>query len=386
MHNSYQERGGEDTVFETELEQLRSSGTNITSYRVSNDEIRNLRSSDLAIRTVWNRDQAAKLRGVIAEFSPNVVHVHNSFPLISPAVYYMAKRAGAATVQTLHNYRLLCPAATFHRAGRVCEDCLHAVAPWPSVRHGCYRGSRPASAVVAGMLTAHRVLGTYQHKVDLYIALTEFSRAKFIEGGLPPDRIVVKPNSLLSDPGVGDGAGGYALYVGRLSREKGLRTLLAAWEGIGDRIPLRIVGSGPLSDEVTHRAGQMQGVTTLGSLDREGVVREMKSASLLVIPSELYETFGMVAIEAFATGLPVVASRIGAIADVVADGQTGALFEPAKASDLRTRVLGLVESGNQLGNMRSAARAEYERRYTREVNLRELLRAYATAVHNAAIH
>ena len=190
-----------------------------------------------AVSTVWSQSAYRALRAQLRERHYDIVHVHNFFPLISPAVYYAAQAEGCSVVQTLHNYRLSCPAAIFYRDGQVCEDCLGKAVPWPGVLHGCYRGSRAGTATVAAMLAGHRLIGTWRSKVDLYIALNEFMRQKAIAGGLPAERIVVKPNFVGHDPGVGDGRGGFALFTARLNPEKGVPELLAAWRRLGAAHP-----------------------------------------------------------------------------------------------------------------------------------------------------
>lgn len=366
-------------MVEREASLLREYGVELYEYRVSNEELVPLPDLAKAIKTIWNADKANKLRQVLASFQPEVVHLHNTFPLISPAAVRVAKEAGAATVQTLHNYRLVCLSATLRRDGRVCEDCVGRAVPWPGVAHACYRGSRSASAGVAAMLVAHRALGTYRRLVDVFIAPTEFVRRKMAAGGLPAAKIAVKPHFLSEDPGPGDGGGGYALFVGRLSEEKGLKTLLEAWRTLGSRLPLKIAGDGPLMDRVMAEAAMSEGVHVLGALDQRAVVEEMKSATVLLLPSESYETFGLVAIEAYATGLPVVATRLGAVAEVVKDGETGLLFEPGDVGGLRSKVEVLIADPTRLSAMRVRARTEFLTRYTAERNFAELLEIYSRA-------
>ena len=233
------------------------------------------------------------------------------FPLISPSVYYAAKAEKVPVVQTLRNYRLLCPSALFFREGKVCEDCLGKAVPYPGVIHGCYRESASASAAVAAMVIGHRLLKTWTSMVNKYITLTQFSQQKMIEGKLPAEKIVVKPNFVDPEPQVGTGSGGYAIYVGRLSIEKGIDTLLAAWAKLKTPIPLKIVGDGPLSEQVIKASKTSPHIEWLGRQPMDKVHQLMGEALFSVFPSKWYETFGRVAIEAFATGTPVVASRIG---------------------------------------------------------------------------
>src|SRR5437773_765730 len=224
VHNYYKQAGGEDQCVAAEVEMLQAHGHEVTQYVLHNDAIDRMSRLEVATRTIWSRRAYREIRELIHSHRPEIAHFNNTFPLISPAAYYAARAEKVGVVQTLHNFRLLCPNALFFRAGRVCEDCLGKSIPWPGVVHKCYRGSRAASATTAAMLAVHRMLGTWREAVDTYIALTDFGRQKFIEGGLPPEKIAVKPNFVHPDPGPGAGTGGYAIFVGRLSEEKGLQT------------------------------------------------------------------------------------------------------------------------------------------------------------------
>ncbi|WP_045235243.1 glycosyltransferase family 4 protein [Deinococcus pimensis] len=380
VHNFYQQSGGEDQVFEAEVSQLRRSGLNVSTYTVSNEAIDDAGKLRVAAQTVWNPQSARALAKIVRSDEIDVVHFHNTFPLISPAAYAAVRSEGAAVVQTLHNYRLVCANGLLFRDGHVCEDCVGRFLPTPAIRHACYRDSRAGSAVVATMLATHRALGTYRRDVDMYLTLTDFARAKLIESGLPADRMLVKPNFLSDDPGVGTGDGGYALFVGRLSPEKGLDTLLAAWRRLGQDLPLRIVGDGPLEEDVRRAALEVPGVTLLGRQQRAGVLELMKGARLLVFPSECYETFGMTVVEAFAAGLPVVASDIGSAGSLVDPGVTGLRFRSGDADDLVRQVHALLGDADAHARMRREARRTFETLYTPEVGVRKLRDVYEQVV------
>jgi glycosyltransferase involved in cell wall biosynthesis len=379
IHNRYQIRGGEDECHAEEVALLRDHGHEVTVYEESNDRVASLNRLHLLAKTVWSQAAYRDVRACLDQQPHDVVHLHNFFPLVSPSVYYAAQAAGVPVVQTLHNYRLLCPNALFFRQGQVCEDCLGKPIPYPGVQHGCYRDSKIASAGVATMLTAHRTLHTWTNQVDLYLALTEFARQKFIEGGLPADKIAVKPNFVTPDPGPGSGSGGYALFVGRLSVEKGLDTLLSAWKQLQGVVPLKIVGDGPLSDQVMAAAQTLPNVEWLGRRSMPEVHALMGEALCLVFPSQWYETFGRVAVEAFAKGTPVIASRIGAIAELVDAGRTGLHFRPGDPDDLVDRLKWMVANPDAVVPMRQAARAEFEANYTAETNYEQLIRLYTLA-------
>ena len=380
VHNRYQRPGGEDQVFVDETALLEARDHRVVRYEVHNDQVERVNRLTLAKDTVWNTSAYRELRALIRRERPDVVHFHNTLPLISPAGYYAARAEGVPVIQTLHNYRLLCPVALFFRDGRVCEDCMGKAVPWPGVVHECYRGSRAASGVIATMLTVHRVMRTWTEMVDVYVALTEFARSKFIEGGLPAGKIVVKPNFVAPDPGRGQGGGGYALFVGRLAPEKGTGTMLAAWERLGTRIPLKIVGDGPLRDRVVEAAARRSNVEWLGHRPVEEVHALMGKADMLVFPSEWYETFGRVAVEAFATGTPVIAADIGAVAELVEHGRTGLEFRPGDPEDLVTQVEWALSHPAELRRMRDEVRAEFEAKYTAERNYRALIEIYEAAL------
>ncbi|WP_047866009.1 glycosyltransferase family 4 protein [Rubrobacter aplysinae] len=379
VHNEYQQAGGEDLVFEEEADLLEARGHQVMRYRTTNDRVEELGYAALTKETLWSSASYRELRDVMRTERPGVVHLHNTFPLISPSAYYAAASEGVPVVQTLHNYRLLCPNGLFYRDGAPCEDCLGKVVPWPGVLHACYRNSRAATGLVAAMLSAHRALGTYSSKVDAYVALTEFSRQKMVQGGLPPERLHVKPNFVYSDPGPGNGEGGYALFVGRLSKDKGIRTLLAAWQRLDKGVPLKIVGDGPLADLVARAAETNPRVEWLGRKTMQEVNALMRGALTLVFPSELYETFGRVAAESFAAGTPVVAANHGAVAELVEHGRTGLRFRPRDAADLASQVERLLGEPEGRARMRRAARAEFEEKYTAEENYRRLIGIYESA-------
>jgi glycosyltransferase involved in cell wall biosynthesis len=286
-------------------------------------------------------------------------------------------------IQTLHNYRLLCPSAIFFRDGHACENCLGKLIPWPGVLHRCYRDSRAATGAVAAMLVVHRLLRTWERTVDIFIALTEFARQKFIQGGLPADRVVVKPNFVYPDPGPGAHDGGYALFAGRLSPEKGVRTLLAAWERLGPGIPLKIAGDGPLAREVARACERHPQIEWLGAQPLERVYALMGAAALVIAPSEWYETFGRVVVEAYAKGTPVIASDLGALAELVEDGRTGLRFRPGNPEDLAAKVAWAWRHPRELAAMGREARREYELKYTAERNYELLMEIYRLAIERA---
>lgn len=376
-HTFYQQPGGEDTSFRAQVALLRANGHEVITFTRDNADAARLNPVSAGIQTIWSREAARDLRQLIRKTNADLVHFTNTFMLISPAAYYACRAEGVPVVQDLRNYRLLCPVATFVRDGRLCEDCLGKTPPWPSVLHACWRGSRPATAVVAAMLTTHRLLGTWDRLVDMYVALTETSRQKFIEGGLSPDKIAVKPNFLEPAPEPGKNRENYALYAGRLSPEKGIQTLLNAWETI-EGLPLKIVGDGPLAELVQAAALRHPArIEWLGHLHRPRVLELMQQATVLIFPSISYETFGNSIVEAMATGLPVIASRIGSMAEMIEDQKTGMHFGPGDTVDLAAKVRRVLARPGEIAAMGQAARQEYEAKYTASKNYEILMDIYA---------
>jgi glycosyltransferase involved in cell wall biosynthesis len=382
VHNHYCLPGGEDEVFHRERELLRAAGHEVLEYTRHNGEFEEsgfLRQAKVGLRSVWARDSTDALRALLRSEKPDVVHFHNTFPLVSPAAYHLCHQQEIPAVQSLHNPRLMCPAATCYRDGEVCEDCSGRTVAWPGVVHACYHKSHLQTAMIAGMLTAHRLLDTWQSQVDAYVVFTEFFRQKFITAGLPREKIFLKPHFLTSDPGMKRSKGDYAVFLGRLAPEKGVATLLNAWRTM-KHIPLWIQGQGPMEAEVLHFAEGNPSIRLLRRLPRGESFEVIKGARFLVWPSEgYYESFGLVAIEAFACGVPVIASRIGAMMETVEDGKTGLHFAPGDAQDLAAKVEWAWTHSAEMDVMGARARVEYESKYTAEQNYPRLLEIYRRA-------
>jgi glycosyltransferase involved in cell wall biosynthesis len=381
LHNAYRMRGGEDESFRSESRMLCDAGHSIETVLLHNDQVEHIGKLKVALHSIWSQPSYELIDSKLSERRYDVLHVQNFFPLLSPSVYYAARKHGVAVVQTLRNYRLLCPNVLLFRDGRVCEDCLGKTFKYPGVINKCYRGSAAASLTVATMTAVHKLLGTWEKNVDLYISLTDFARNKFLqEGFAPPERIVTKGNFVDPDPGVGSGGGDFVLFAGRLTREKGIETLLSAWELLKPDCVLKIVGEGPLSEELRASTQHIPNVEWLGVKPSSEVSDLMGAAKLLVFPSEWYETFGRVAIESFAKGTPVIASRIGAISEVVDDLRTGLLFEPGNVTDLALKLQWALDHPAQLQVMRAAAREAYLQKYSVEENCRRLMECYRLAI------
>lgn len=374
VHNAYREAGGEDSVVRSEIELLSNHGHDVSRFDRHNAELTGKFGPVAAMQALWSIDTTRRLAELIKDRRPDVVHVHNTWPLISPSVYWACATARVPVVQTLHNFRLACPQAMFLRDGRICQDCLGKL-PWAAVQHGCYRSSRIQSAVLASTLALHRGIGTWRTKVNRYIALNGFCRDRLVEAGLPADRVVIKPH-FVDSPASGFGPRKGLLFVGRLSPEKGIRTLMRAMSCLAGAVePVMIAGSGPLLSEVKATAR----VQWLGQLVSTEVHQLMSRSSALVLPSECLESFPRVLVEAFSAGLPVIASRLGALAELVSDGDTGLLFAPGDARDLAAKIAWANAHPEEMKRMGLRAHEVFEAKYTPGRNLARLLEIYVEA-------
>ncbi|MDX2416350.1 MAG: glycosyltransferase family 4 protein [Xanthomonadales bacterium] len=337
-----------------------------------------------SLSTPWNPFSARSIRRAIDEFKPGVVHVHNTFPLISPSIFH-AIGSRAARVLTLHNYRLFCPAATPLRDGRVCTECIDRQNVWPALRFACYRDSRLATLPVALGVAAHRNLGTWRHQVDAFIVLTAFQRDLMVKAGLPKERIHIKPNFY---PGVApslswEKRNNAVVFAGRLTAGKGIESLVQAWITWGSSAPkLRIAGDGELRQKLEQIAATNPQVKIrfLGQLSKTETQQEIARSRLLVLPSISLETFGLVILEAFASGTPAAVSNVGPLPSIVRDGQNGIVFSPDNPQSLLDAVKTSWECEGKLEQLASGARQSFESMYTADINYRRLVEIYEQAV------
>ncbi len=363
-----------------EIDLLRRHGHNVELLEQDNDAIDGLRGKFLASTSIFYSVRSReRMKQAIRGFQPDVVHIHNWFPLLSPSIVLAADEKGIPVVQTLHNFRMLCANALLYRNGEVCTDCVGKTLPVDGIIHGCYRNSRAGSAIVVAAHAFHRLMDTWS-RVDLFVAVSEFEREILVRGGLPGGKVVVKPNFVGSDTWKAErDAEDVAVFVGRLSPEKGIRTLLSAWNK--GRIPLglRIIGDGPLAEEVRSRAACMAGVEYLGAQSQDNVYREMAKAKFLIFPSEWFETFGRTVIEAFAQGTPVLSSDHGCVRELVEDGVTGYRFVPGNVESLIAGALRLFAC-EDYERMRAKCRESFLKRYAAEINYALLTGVYAKAI------
>jgi glycosyltransferase involved in cell wall biosynthesis len=378
IHNRYRQRGGEDVAVEQETALLRSRGHEVIEFVESNQALGGGSALENGWNAVWSRQTVSALRRLIEQHRPDLAHFHNTFARISPAAYSACRHAGVPVVQTLHNYRIGCLNAGCARDGAPCETCVPKLIPVAGIARGCYRGSRRLSLGMAAITTTHKLLGTYREQVDAYIALSEFARDLHIRSGVPASRIFVKPNFAVCGPDTPAERSNYALFVGRLCGEKGLPALLKAWEQAP--LPLRIVGDGPDAPTVIAAAQSNRNVEWLGARPRNEVLRLMRTAQFLVLPSVGYENCGLCIVEAFSTGLPCIVSGLGSLREIVEDGSTGLHFEPGNPQDLRSKVEWMVSHPAAREAMGKAASVCFSERFGAERNYHLLMDIYAAAM------
>jgi glycosyltransferase involved in cell wall biosynthesis len=367
---------------------LERAGHQVCLYQRNNfriNEFVGVKQLALVPNTIWSVDSRREFAALLKREKADLVHVHNTFMAISPSIYSVCSDRGIPVVQTLHNFRLLCPAGNFYRDGIICKECVDQ-SLLRSVRHGCYRNSRKATAVVALMLAFHRALDTWSTSVTRFIVLTEFAKRTFIAAGFPSEKFVVKPNFAGSDPGERIRAGEYAAFIGRIEENKGLRVLLNAWKELHEQYPLHIVGDGPdLSTlQAEARESRLSGIIFRGRLLREEVIETVKGARFLIVPSTLYEGLPMCVVESFASGTPVLCSRLGGLAEIVQQHLTGLHFNPGDPHDLARTVEWAWNNPGELSRMGRAARTKYETDYTAEKNYSLLMEIYQQAMSTCA--
>jgi glycosyltransferase involved in cell wall biosynthesis len=384
VHNAYQQAGGEEVVFQSEKSMLEQNGHEVIPYVRSNMELRDARFVEkiaVAPRMVWSEKARIEIAALLDSEHPDIVHIHNTFMVISPSVYSACLERRVPVVQTLHNFRLLCPAGSFFRDGEICEECVDNTL-LRSILHRCYRNSRAATAGIAAMLAFHRGLDTWRRSVARFITLTNFAKEKFIESGFSPEKFAVKPNFTDQDPGERVGPGEYAVFVGRLFENKGVRVLLEAWKKLPDQYPLQIVGDGPDLQALKDYACELQltGIVFRERLSRSATIETVKGARFMILPSIWYEGFPMCIVESFACGTPVLCSRIGGLPEIVDDHVSGLHFTPGDAQALARAVEWAWNHPKELVQMGHAARRKYETAYNAEQNYSLLMDIYEQAL------
>jgi len=377
-HNYYQQPGGEDGFFRSEIAMLKDFGHEVCVYQRHNNEIKSDILSRLshAASLRFSKSSYDQMRSLIRSFKPDVAHFHNIFFVMTPAVLYACKDEGVPVVVSLHNFRLMCINGLFFRDGKPCEDCLHG-SRGSGIVHRCYRGSWAFSTIATDMINYHWRRKTWDNIVDHFVVETEFTKGKYVQAGISSAKITVLPNFIEKPSHNTQDKGAYALYVGRLSQEKGIDVLLKAWRHVKG-IPLYIVGQGPMQKEVEayiKHHGLTQ-VKVLGYLENEDCRRVLAQAKFLIVPSLCYENFPRVVVEAYACGVPVLASRLGTMEEIVEEGTTGALFSPNDAQDLAGKAMDLIRDDNKFAQLCINARQVYDLKYTPARHYEGLMKVY----------
>ncbi|MGV9941485.1 glycosyltransferase [Streptomyces sp. NPDC003401] len=386
VHNHYAsaQPSGENKVVDQEVELLRAAGHRVEVFERRSDDIAALSllaKAAVPLRVPWNPAVRAELAARLRAERPDVVHVHNVFPLLSPAVLAACADAGVPVVATLHNYTQICPPGTLQRDGRPCTECVGST-PLPAVRHGCYRGSRLATVPLAVSLSVNR--RRWWSGVERFLCISAAQRDVLVRAGMPAGRLAVKHNFVPDPDDRRTGDGEHLLYLGRLAEAKGVRLLMAAWDEIaadgGVGVPLVIAGAGPLEREVTAWAAGRDDVRCVGLYDTAESRKAIARSVAVVAPSTWLEAFGLVAVEAMAAGVPTVAAGHGAFVELVEDGVSGLLHRPGDPASLASRLRRITAEPSRNREMGRAARRRYERDFSPAVGLERLLEEYRTAI------
>lgn len=385
LHNRYKFEGGEEAVVSSEIDLLRKNKHDVIVFELNNEDIDKfniIRKLSLPIHLIWSVSSYRKVKEIIKKEKPDIVHVHNTFFLLSPSIYYACKGANVPIVQTLHNYRFICPLATLYRAGNICCDCLDKDLMM-SVIHKC--GSKSLAWRISMLLTlkVHYKMNTFKKLINTYIALSEFSKQQFIQAGFNGEKIKVKPNFINFDPGYSLNRGNFALYVGRFSPEKGVDVLLEAWKNI-NYLSLKIIGTGNEFDDCRlYAINNSLNVEFMGQVSNSEVIDQIKKCLVIVVPSKCNENFPRILVEAFACGVPVIASKRGALSEIIEDGKTGFLFNPEDPMDLAEKIRLIYKNRDLAGQMGANARKEFENKYTPEKNFQILIDIYKEAINRS---
>lgn len=380
VHSRYQELGGEDISTRNEARLLRDTGHAVELVEYDNHEVEQMGAARAGLRAIWSRTARRDLSARLAGGGFDILHVQNYLPMVSPAVLRLGKRYGVATVQALRNYRLICTKAQFFRDGKDCHDCLGKTLPWAGIKHRCYRDSLPATLALTGMIATHRALGTWSRETDAFIAVSEYVRCKYLEGGFDPARVHAKPNVVAAAGPASTALSHKLVYVGRLSAEKGIDVLIEAWRRAGVEGELVIAGDGPAREALGQQAADLPGVRFLGRVPSQEARALMREARAMVIPSIWAEPFPRTGVEAMSEGTPVIGAASGGIPELFPDGRGGALYPATDADALATQIRTLFESDEMAARWRADARAVFDEHFSPAAVTRRTEEIYAAAI------
>ena len=374
IHNKYQIKGGEDSVLENEMTLLKQNGHSLDLFSVTNDSIK---SFFYKINIFLNINYSYNYKNQISKkIKPDVIHVHNFFPILTPSIFDACIEHNVPSVMTLHNFRLICPSALLMHNNKIYEKSIKNTA-YSTIIDKVYKNSYLGTYAVARMIEYHKKNNTWKNKVSQFIALTNFAKNKFLEAGFLEHKIFIKPNfsslKVKLDKNINRSG---ALFVGRISDEKGIKILLKAWEKID--IKIKIIGNGPLKHLVENNDNSR--IEYLGFMNQEQIFNEMQTASFLVFPSIWYEGFPMVIIESFANGLPIIASKLGSMGEIIEDKKTGLHFEPGSSKDLVEKVKFLNENKQEGEQMSANVLSEFKSKYSEKINYETLIKIYKKVI------
>jgi len=386
VHNFYQSSSpsGEDRVFKNEVALLKKNGITVVTYTRYNDEINDYGLKDrtlLPFKNIWSERTYKELKSLVLKEKPDIAHFHNIWYLISPSAYYACKDSGVPVVQTLHNFRFFCINGLLLRNGKICEACIGKL-PWRGAVYGCYRNSRFYSSILSLVNIYHQIFSKLDEMIDMYIVFTEFAKKMYMKCEIPGKKIFVKPNFFSTPSSFSSKHNNYCIFVGRISLEKGIGTLISAFNLLtADNInnyQIKIIGDGSLYDKFLHKADNH--IVFLGRKSHSESMKILGFARFMVMPSECYEGFPLTICEAFAYGKPVIASNLGAMAELVDDGKTGLLFEPGNSRDLAEKIKWMFDNEEACIQMGRNARKVFEEKYTAERNFQILMDIYNTVL------
>jgi len=384
LHNRYKFEGGEEAVVLAEVDLLKKHGHKITLFELSNKNISKgslLKKILLPFSIIWSIDSYRQICELIEKEKPDIAHIHNTFFLMSPSIYYACKVKKIPVVQTLHNYRFLCPLGILYRDGKVCRECLDK-GLFMSLRYKCGKKSVMWTIAMLAILEIHKRIKTFRKLINTYIALSNFSKQQFVDAGFDKNRIKVKPNFINFDPGISSEKSNFVLYVGRFSPEKGTDILLEAWKKL-KLLPLKIIGTGIQFKEFKDYADKYSlNIEFLGQKPHNEVINYIKKSIAVILPSRCNENFPRVIVEAFACGVPVVASKRGALTELIEDRRTGVLFNPENIEDFIEKIESIWNNKQEAEKMSRNARMEFENKYTAEKNYEKLINIYERSIKN----
>lgn len=379
IHNYYQKIGGEDIAYEQEKELLLSQGHTVECFTRHNNNIGDYSSIKSGLNTIWNFQDQKVIEMKVKVFQPEIVHIHNTFPIISPSVYFAVSKLKVPVIQTIHNFRFFCINGLFFRDDHTCEECTHCFFPFPAIKYQCYRDNRLASVSASSMLFFHNVIRTWKNKIDGIITLSNFSKQKFIDFGFEEKKIYIKKNFLSQEYKPTMDKDTYGMYAGRITRDKGVLLLLEALNKLANKIPFLIVGEG--DTELMLRVEKTQShIKFLGFKERKNVLNLIRKSAFLVYPSQLYETNPLTIIESLAMGTPVIACDNGSMSEMVDDGKTGLLFKLGSSNDLSEKISWMISHPDERKKMSINARLTYEKQYNEEINYNTLMNIYENVI------